>query len=36
MSFTILEAVTDESVRGKNQLTSLATANASAGTPWLD
>jgi hypothetical protein len=36
MSFTILETVTNDSIREKEQLQNFATDQASAGTPWLD
>lgn len=36
MSFTILETVTNEAVRTKEQLASFAADEASAGFPWLD
>ena len=36
MKYTILETVTDESLRDKKQLANYAVDQASAGTPWLD
>jgi len=36
MSLTILEAVTNESVRDEELLANFAIDQASAGTPWLD
>jgi len=36
MSFTILETVTNDSVRNEEQLAKFASDQASAGIPWLD
>jgi len=36
MSLTILETVTNASVRDKEKLKNYAVDNASAGIPWLD
>lgn len=36
MNMIVLEAVTNASLRDKQQLTQFAVDQASAGAPWLD